>query len=270
MSKVQFSKLDDDFAYIEEGTTLVQRHILCLTSYFPNGLRYNNKELGKFFQLSPERISHLISKLKETKFITILFEQSKYRTIFLNENHSTLMKIAKYHEGLHCCKQPSKNCLHCYFRQGTLMKTANSIKKNKQKKTKEGKGPVCADKTLQKTTTEGVVKNPQESFEKFWQAYPKKVARKEALKSWQKLSPDQRLFDEIMSALEKHKSQDSWHKDNGRFIPNPATWLNAERWTDVLTDTQAEPDYSEALNQYTREITEEEATELMKEVASDN
>ena len=150
MSEVQFSKLDDDFAYIKEGTTLVQRHILCLTSYFPKGMRYNNKELGRFFQLTPERISHLVSKLKGAMFITILFEQSKYRMIFLNENHSTLMKIAKYHEGLHCCKEQSKNCLHCYFEHGTLMITANSIKKSKKKETKEGEMPVCGDKVFRK------------------------------------------------------------------------------------------------------------------------
>lgn len=257
MSEVKFSKLDDDFAYIKEDTTLVQRHILCLTSYFPDGMRYNNKELGKFFQLSPERISRLVSNLKEKKFIIIHFEQSKYRAIFLNENHSTLAKMAKYHESLHCCREQSKTCLHCLFGRSTLMKRANSIKGSKGITTKEGKKQPDDKKPFSETSTK-----PQENstFDKFWKEYPKKVAKQDALKAWKKISPDQKLFDEIMSALEIHKQQDSWIKENGKYVLNPTTWLNQERWTDEI----AEPEYG------TRAVSEAEAEQLMQEVRNDN
>lgn len=35
-----------------------------------------------------------------------------------------------------------------------------------------------------------------------------------------------------MAALEAAKKCDQWRKDNGQFIPYPATWLNQERWED--------------------------------------
>lgn len=35
-----------------------------------------------------------------------------------------------------------------------------------------------------------------------------------------------------MAALAQHRMLPHWAKDGGRFVPNPATWLNQERWTD--------------------------------------
>lgn len=34
---------------------------------------------------------------------------------------------------------------------------------------------------------------------------------------------------------------EQWRKDNGQYIPNPATWLNQGRWDDVLTEAGAQP-----------------------------
>ncbi len=36
------------------------------------------------------------------------------------------------------------------------------------------------------------------------------------------------------TAIEVQKQSEQWTKDNGRFIPNPATWLNQGRWEDEL------------------------------------
>ena len=38
----------------------------------------------------------------------------------------------------------------------------------------------------------------------------------------------------MLSAIAKHKNTDQWKKDNGQFIPNPASWLNARRWEDEM------------------------------------
>ncbi len=301
MKEVDFAILDKTFAAIK-SVSLVQRMILGMTARFKEGNRFNNKALGEFFQDTPGTISHLINDLKKKKseaddqaFVVVFKSQSPGRVFFLNPKHPALIEIAEYHKAERWCKDEKACCLHCYFQQiesillccfqptennslsgkqpteksslggkspTTLLKTTNSYKGVKDITTKEGKKPVGANKVLQKIITQ----NPQESFETFWQAYPKKVARKAALKLWLKLSPANELTGKIMLALEKHKAQDSWQKDSGKYIPKPSNWLNDELWTDVLTDTQAEPDYSGALNKYTREISEQEATKLMKEV----
>ena len=71
-----------------------------------------------------------------------------------------------------------------------------------------------------------------ELFNQFWATYPKHVAKKPARRAWDKLHADADLLAKILAALEWQKREDSWQREAGRFIPNPATWLNARRWED--------------------------------------
>ena len=41
----------------------------------------------------------------------------------------------------------------------------------------------------------------------------------------------------LVAAVEAQKASTQWTKDNGQFIPNPATWLNQGRWEDEVADT---------------------------------
>ena len=70
------------------------------------------------------------------------------------------------------------------------------------------------------------------SFHTFWDAYPKKAPKPQALKAFHKIKPDDLLIQKMLSAIEKQKQSPEWTKDNGRFIPYPATWLNNCRWED--------------------------------------
>ena len=78
----------------------------------------------------------------------------------------------------------------------------------------------------------------EKQFDKFWQAYPKKVSKKQAQKSWKKINPSLELFEKILKALEMVKQTEQWKKDNGKYVPYPATWLNQERWTDEINMMQ--------------------------------
>ena len=69
-------------------------------------------------------------------------------------------------------------------------------------------------------------------FDAFWNAYPRKVSKASALKSWQKLNPDSSLQGQILKALEWQSLQPDWQKDNGKFIPYASKWLNGRRWED--------------------------------------
>ena len=72
-------------------------------------------------------------------------------------------------------------------------------------------------------------------FETFYSAYPKHQAKKQALKAFEKLNPDEELFAAIMAALENQKQSDQWQRDNGQYIPLPSSWLNGRRWEDEPT-----------------------------------
>jgi len=73
------------------------------------------------------------------------------------------------------------------------------------------------------------------AFDTFWQEYPRKTAKSKAKQAFDKLNPSQELFSTIMKALEVHKRQKGWIKDDGQFIPHPATWLNQGRWEDEVS-----------------------------------
>lgn len=69
-------------------------------------------------------------------------------------------------------------------------------------------------------------------FESFWAAYPKKVGKDAAKKAFEKRSPDKQLLADMLAALAVQTKSTAWLKDDGQFIPNPATWLNQGRWKD--------------------------------------
>ena len=67
-------------------------------------------------------------------------------------------------------------------------------------------------------------------FTEFWKAYPKKVGKGEAHKAFVKVPKS--AWTKLIPAVEQQKQSQQWQKDDGRYIPNPATWLNQGRWDD--------------------------------------
>lgn len=72
---------------------------------------------------------------------------------------------------------------------------------------------------------------PAGAFESFWAAYPKKVGKQAAKKAFDRVEIP---VETLLAAIARQKCSAQWSKDNGRFIPNPASWLNQGRWEDEL------------------------------------
>lgn len=75
-------------------------------------------------------------------------------------------------------------------------------------------------------------KDTPATFDVFWNAYPKKEAKKDAAAVFAKLNPNPELLSVILAALATKSASFDWTKENGKYVPLPATWLRAERWTD--------------------------------------
>ena len=71
-------------------------------------------------------------------------------------------------------------------------------------------------------------------FDEFWKAYPKKTGKQPAAKAFKRINWRKVYFADVMAALEKQKASAQWTKDDGQYVPNAATWLNNDRWTDEL------------------------------------
>lgn len=72
-------------------------------------------------------------------------------------------------------------------------------------------------------------------FEKFWDQYPKKVAKKEAERAF-RAALKKSSIEKILAALHSYRLQMDGKKPE--YIAHAATWLNGERWNDQAgTDT---------------------------------
>lgn len=119
--------------------------------------------------------------------------------------------------------------------ENTLTTSTDADNGPEQKEVQSGKGLTVkrAGTVAGKETCEQPSKSLIEKrFDEFWEAYPKKVGKKAALASWKKVKPDTELFDKIMTAIGRAKATWQWQRENGRYIPNPKTWLNEGRWDD--------------------------------------
>jgi len=67
-------------------------------------------------------------------------------------------------------------------------------------------------------------------FTEFWSTYPRKAAKPEAIKAWKKVKEDE--IQTILRDIEFRKTSTDWTKDDGHFVPHPATYLNQRRWED--------------------------------------
>jgi hypothetical protein len=130
-------------------------------------------------------------------------------------------------------------------RQYASDSSTERVRKHRDKQKEDKK----EDETLQKRSSNGTEQNRTEQkqnrlkesydslFDRFYQSYPKKVARPAAFKAFVKFKPDESLLATMLEAIEKQKQGEMWTKDNGKFIQHPASWLNQERWNDSETQT---------------------------------
>jgi len=74
-----------------------------------------------------------------------------------------------------------------------------------------------------------LITKSENDFMEFWSLYPKKKKKKEALNAWLKVSPP---IQPVLNAIGWQKQQQDWVKEEGKFIPHPATYINGHRWED--------------------------------------
>lgn len=78
------------------------------------------------------------------------------------------------------------------------------------------------------------LKRLEADFDRFWQIYPRKIARKKAKEDWlTKHKPSAELAEQIIHAVEQQK-RTIWKNEDQQFIPHATTWLNQGRWEDEL------------------------------------
>ena len=93
--------------------------------------------------------------------------------------------------------------------------------------------PESESKSEYKSESESKQEPREDAFDVFWNAYPKKVGKEAARKAYAKVKVPNEV---LLYAIALQKNSQQWKKDNGQYIPNPATWLNQGRWEDEVQD----------------------------------
>ena len=88
------------------------------------------------------------------------------------------------------------------------------------------------DKDKDKSNTPKPPSGADIAFETFWSAYPKKVGKDAGRKAFDKRKADPELLKTMLAAIADQSKSKQWTDDAGKYIPNPATWLNDGRWMD--------------------------------------
>jgi uncharacterized protein YdaU (DUF1376 family) len=68
-------------------------------------------------------------------------------------------------------------------------------------------------------------------FDIFWKQYPRKVAKPNAQKAWNKIKPDDVVLKKMLDAI----NQQGLYSKEIQFVPHPASWLNNKRWEDEIS-----------------------------------
>jgi hypothetical protein len=69
-------------------------------------------------------------------------------------------------------------------------------------------------------------------FNEFWALYPRKVAKRDAEKAFNRLKPEEQIS--ALKAISAHVEYWNLKETDKDFIPHPATWLNGARFEDEL------------------------------------
>lgn len=123
---------------------------------------------------------------------------------------------------------------------------AENGKKGGESKPQESIGEANEKQTESKKKNKDKNKNKKKNkdkcligaFDIFWEAFPRKEGKQKAQAAFEKVDVS---LDVLLSAIERQKTSAQWTKDNGQFIPHPATWLNGKRWEDELVQDTTIP-----------------------------
>lgn len=164
--------------------------------------------------------------------------QLEKRLLWLSQNgligfdviNQTISKPDPNH-GQTCFKQPL-NMLQTLSKHPDVNPNVTSFRQAETQVLTEHVTPI-SNQTKNNKNTPIVPKGDDSFFEKFWQAYPKKAGKKPCAGIWSRKKLD-RHIDAVMSGLNAYKASEQWRRDNGKYIPNPSTFLNQERWNDEI------------------------------------
>lgn len=151
-----------------------------------------------------------------------------------NDNKTSIITVINYdlYQGEVSQTEPQKVRRRCA--EDAQINPNNKNKEVKELKEEETGGPPSSPVDI-------LTKELRASFDLVWTLWPKgkKKSKGEAEKAWKKIKPDMKLTAGIMAGLKRASASKEWAKEDRKYIPHPATWLNAKGWEDEYEELKA-------------------------------
>lgn len=165
--------------------------------------------------LTIKSVETAINKLASAGLVALyVFEGKPYLYLPTWNEHQTIRaKRSKYPEPENICKQMISD--DCKCSRNPIQSNPNPIQSKSESESESNTHNVLAS-----------------VFDAFWSVYPKKTGKEAARKAFKKIPKSAHPL--LVPAVEAQKKSRQWMEENGRFIPNPATWLNQGRWEDEV------------------------------------
>ena len=202
---------------------------------FSQTIPYDEQMLSVVTNTDLEIVGHAIDILKRYGLMEIDDDGTIFMTGLSNmvgSEADSAARVRKYRENIKKALQCNADVTTSNADVTTSNKNVTQSKSKSKSKSKEKE----KDKEIEKEK-----ELEQDLFDRFWVVYPRKVGKKDAVKTWSKLKPDEALTIQIIEGVERWKLSTQWTKDGGQYIPYPATFLNGERWKDECDVTVAKP-----------------------------
>ena len=174
------------------------------------------KRLAQRWQWSPGKVKRFLKRNELDRQI-----------VFKTERPSLVISICNYE------KFQSKRNADDRQNESKVVGKTEPIKETKEEKKKRNNTNAQKSKKIKQKEEETQQTPHERRFDSFWKSYPKKKSKGQAEKAWDKIRPSEQLLEKILNSLELAKTSVDWRKDKGKYIPYPATWLNAKGWEDV-------------------------------------
>jgi hypothetical protein len=173
------------------------------------------------------------SRGKVRRFLSELESKMEQQIVQQKNKVTTVISITNYNKYQSDGTTDDTTDGHQTVQQTDIKRYRNKNEKNE--KNKKNKNILSdADASDDVDVSKPARKKPPytQEFAAFWSAYPKKVGKDAAWRAWKNRNGTRPELSVMLSAIEQQRQTDQWQRDNGQYIPNPATWLNQGRWGD--------------------------------------
>lgn len=157
-------------------------------------------EINEACRLTTNQTKYAIKKLKELKFFSTKFYRNKMVATVENKELFAIVKE----------KIPQ------VFPQVKLEKKLEKKVEKKEEPKPQKKKPISEAYTPE--------------FERFWEQYPLKKAKKKAFEKWRSLKADENLQETILNDIARRMGSGEWKET--QYIPHATTYLYGRRWED--------------------------------------